>query len=139
MRAERFGAAEIGAGDSVADDDHDRPGQLRASLQTWQFLERAVQQTAVTTPGILDNGNRRIFGEAARHQPLGDGGGDRASHINGDGCARQREPRPIRQHIAGKGDPSSRVGLTLQQALGMPVSSWGVTSMETSKPISEVL
>lgn len=43
------------------------------------------------------------------------------------------------QHIAGKGDPSSRVGLTLQQALGMPVSSWGVTSMETSKPISEVL
>jgi hypothetical protein len=43
------------------------------------------------------------------------------------------------QHIAGKGDPSSRVGLTLQQALGMPVSSWGVASMETSKPIGEVL
>jgi len=43
------------------------------------------------------------------------------------------------QHIAGKGDPSSRVGLSIQQALGMPVGSWGVDAMQTSKPISEVL
>jgi hypothetical protein len=43
------------------------------------------------------------------------------------------------QHVAGKGDPSSRVGLTIQQALGMPVSSWGTASMETSKSIGEVL
>jgi hypothetical protein len=42
------------------------------------------------------------------------------------------------QHIVGKGDPSSRVGLTIQQALGMPVSSWGDGAMKTSKPISEV-
>jgi hypothetical protein len=42
-------------------------------------------------------------------------------------------------HVAGKGDPSSRVGLTIQQALGMPVSSWGDGAMQTSKPISEVL
>ena len=43
------------------------------------------------------------------------------------------------QHIAGKGDPSSRVGLTIQQALGMPVGSWGADAMQTSKPISEAL
>jgi hypothetical protein len=43
------------------------------------------------------------------------------------------------QHISGKGEPSSRVGLTIQQALGMPVSSWGDAAMQTSKPISEVL
>jgi hypothetical protein len=43
------------------------------------------------------------------------------------------------QHIAGKGDPCSRVGLTLQQALGMPVGTWGTEAMQTSKPISEVL
>jgi hypothetical protein len=42
------------------------------------------------------------------------------------------------QHIAGKGEPSSRVGLTIQQVLGMPVSSWGGDAMQTSKPISEV-
>lgn len=43
------------------------------------------------------------------------------------------------QHIAGNGDPVSRVGLTIQQALGMPVSSWGAGAMETSRPIMEVL
>lgn len=43
------------------------------------------------------------------------------------------------QHITGKGDPTSRVGLTVQQVLGMPVSSWGVGAMETSSAISEVI
>lgn len=43
------------------------------------------------------------------------------------------------QHIAGKGDPSSRVGLTIQQALGMPVSSWGAAAMQTSRPLTDVL
>lgn len=43
------------------------------------------------------------------------------------------------QHIAGKGDPSSRVGLTIQQALGMPVSSWGAGAMQTARPIGEAL
>ncbi len=71
MCAERFGAAEIGAGDSVADDDHDRTGQLRASLQARQFLERDVQQTSVTTPGFLEDVNRLVFGEPARNQTLG--------------------------------------------------------------------
>jgi hypothetical protein len=42
-------------------------------------------------------------------------------------------------HVAGKGDASSRVGLTIQQALGMPISSWGDGAMATSKTISEVL
>ncbi len=43
------------------------------------------------------------------------------------------------QHIAGKGDPSSRVGLTIQQALGMSVDSWGTAAMKTSRSIGEVL
>jgi hypothetical protein len=43
------------------------------------------------------------------------------------------------QHISGNGDPSSRVGLTIQQALGMPVTSWGDGAMRTSKPIAEAL
>jgi hypothetical protein len=42
-------------------------------------------------------------------------------------------------HISGKGDPSSRVGLTIQQVLGMPVSSWGDGAMKTSRPITEVI
>ncbi|MET0588199.1 MAG: DUF1552 domain-containing protein [Novosphingobium sp.] len=43
------------------------------------------------------------------------------------------------QHISGNGDPSSRVGLTIQQVLGMPVTSWGDGAMHTSKPIVEFM
>ena len=42
-------------------------------------------------------------------------------------------------HIAGEGAPVSRVGLTIQQAFGMSVDSWGTGSLETKKPISEIL
>lgn len=43
------------------------------------------------------------------------------------------------QHISGNGDPSSRVGLTIQQVIGMPITSWGEGAMQTSKPVSEVM
>lgn len=42
-------------------------------------------------------------------------------------------------HVAAQGEPISRVGLTLQQVLGVPVSSWGTDSMQTSKTISEIV
>jgi hypothetical protein len=43
------------------------------------------------------------------------------------------------QHIAGSGEASSRVGLTIQQVLGMPVTEWGEGSMRATKPITEVM
>ena len=39
----------------------------------------------------------------------------------------------------GKGDLSSRIGLTIQQVLGMPADSWGAAAMQTPRPISEVI
>ena len=42
-------------------------------------------------------------------------------------------------YYVGKGDPATRVGLTVQQALGLPVNEWGADSMATSKTITEVL
>lgn len=42
-------------------------------------------------------------------------------------------------HIKGETSPVTRVGLTLQQAMGVPVDKWGTNSMETKKSISEVL
>jgi hypothetical protein len=42
-------------------------------------------------------------------------------------------------YAAAKGDPVSRVGLTIQQALGVPVSSWGTGSNQTSETITEVM
>ena len=42
-------------------------------------------------------------------------------------------------HLAAQGDPVTRVGLTVQQAMGVPVSAWGTESNRTAKPFSEVL
>ncbi len=42
-------------------------------------------------------------------------------------------------HIVGNGDPISRIGLTVMQAMGIPVERWGTGSMETTKTITEVL
>lgn len=42
-------------------------------------------------------------------------------------------------HIAAPADPCSRVALTVQQTLGVPISSWGDRSNQTSKTISEIL
>jgi hypothetical protein len=42
-------------------------------------------------------------------------------------------------HIAGGGAPVSRVGLTLQKAMGLAVDGWGKGSMETKSAFSELL
>lgn len=42
-------------------------------------------------------------------------------------------------HVVGNGDPVSRVSLTAQQLIGMPVGEFGVGGMKTSKTISEVV
>jgi hypothetical protein len=42
-------------------------------------------------------------------------------------------------HITGEGTPVSRVGLTLQQLMGVPVDTWGTDSMETNKPVSALM
>jgi hypothetical protein len=42
-------------------------------------------------------------------------------------------------HIVAPGHTMARVGLTLQQALGVPVSSWGTEGNLTSRPFSEIL
>ena len=41
-------------------------------------------------------------------------------------------------HVSAIGDTVARVGLTLQQAFGVPVSTWGTESNQTSKTIAEI-
>ena len=43
------------------------------------------------------------------------------------------------QHIAGNGDPVTRVSLTAQQLAGVSVGEFGTGSMKTSKVVSEVM
>jgi hypothetical protein len=42
-------------------------------------------------------------------------------------------------HLAGEGSPVSRVGLTVQQAMGLSIDGWGKGSMATKKPFTEIL
>jgi hypothetical protein len=42
-------------------------------------------------------------------------------------------------HLAGNGDPISRIGLTVQQAMGLPVERWGQMSMETNRTVTELV
>ena len=43
------------------------------------------------------------------------------------------------QHIAGGGDAATRVGLTLQQLMKVPVERWGTGSMLATKPVRELV
>jgi hypothetical protein len=42
-------------------------------------------------------------------------------------------------HIAGGGNPVSRVGLTVQMAMGLAVDGWGKGSMQTKSAYTELL
>jgi hypothetical protein len=42
-------------------------------------------------------------------------------------------------HVSGIGDSTSRVGLTMQQAMGLNIGSWGTDQNETNRPITEIL
>lgn len=42
-------------------------------------------------------------------------------------------------HLAGKGDSIARIGLTVQQAMGVQVERWGHLSMETNRTITELV
>jgi len=43
------------------------------------------------------------------------------------------------QHIAAKGESITRLSLTAQQIVGVPVGEFGLGAMKTSRPISEVM
>ena len=42
-------------------------------------------------------------------------------------------------HLSAPGETVSRVGLTIQQAMGIPVSAWGTESNKTARAFTEVL
>jgi hypothetical protein len=42
-------------------------------------------------------------------------------------------------HLAGNADPITRIGLTVQQAMGLQVDRWGTLSMDTRRTITDLL
>jgi hypothetical protein len=74
--------------------------------------------------GFSDTGYAKIH--STDNIPMFFGGGAGGRHKMG-------------QHVVGNGDPVSRVSLTAQQLIGLPVGEFGVGGMKTSKTISEVV
>jgi len=42
-------------------------------------------------------------------------------------------------HVRGNGEPVTRIGLTVQQTMGLPVSEWGTGSLQVSRPVGAIL
>lgn len=42
-------------------------------------------------------------------------------------------------YVHGNGDPTTRVGLTAMQVMGVSIDSWGTRSLKTSKAISDII
>ena len=42
-------------------------------------------------------------------------------------------------HVKGATSATTRVGLTIQQAMGLNIESWGTRSMEATQPVSEIV
>lgn len=42
-------------------------------------------------------------------------------------------------HLNGAGEPISRLALTVQQAMGLQVDSWGMGAMKTNRPVTDIL
>ena len=42
-------------------------------------------------------------------------------------------------HVIGNGEPTTRIGLTAMQIMGLSMDSWGTRSLKTSKTISDIL
>jgi len=42
-------------------------------------------------------------------------------------------------HVKGSGEPVSRIGLTAQQVMGVPVDTWGAGAMRSNRAVDEIL
>lgn len=42
-------------------------------------------------------------------------------------------------HVVGGGDPITRIPLTAMQAMGVPIDTWGTKSLQTTKPIADIV
>ncbi len=42
-------------------------------------------------------------------------------------------------HVVGGGDPASRIGFTVMKIMGVPIDKWGTKSLQTSKPIADIM
>jgi len=98
-------------------------GQFLSAMDAIKEGDGTLLDNAIVL-GFSDTGYAKIH--STDNIPMFLGGGAGGRHKGG-------------VHVAGAGDPVSRVSLTAQQLAGMSVGSFGVGGMATAKPITEVI
>ena len=105
---------------------------VMASMEAWSTFVQKLQAVPEGDGTLLDNclilgHSESSFGQAhdVRGLPIMTAGRAGGKVRTG-------------QHIRGNGDPVTRVGLTIQQLVGEPVSTWGEGALMATAPISEL-
>ena len=115
--------------------------RLMASLLSFAL---ACDQTRVFSMIFSDriSGLRQPGSSAQHHQLTHDEALAKAHGITGIpmmiAATAQGALRPG-VHVAGATSSTTRVGLTVQQIMGLNTESWGTRSMEATQPVSEIL
>ncbi len=105
----------------------------QVSMQAWA---RFVEKLAATPEGdgsLLDNCVVMAHSEhsfAKSHLVVG-----LPVMVAGSGSGRLQPG----VHVRGNGEPISRIGLTMQQVMGVQIGEWGTGSHQTSQPVTEIL
>ena len=103
------------------------------AMGCWQHLLGALDDIAEGDGTLLDN--IAIFAHSGTEHPKQHGTQNIPMMVAGSAGGRFNTGL----HIRGGASPTARVALTLQQAYGVPVSSWGIDEIETSSPVLELV
>ena len=102
-------------------------------MNSWSYLLTQLDSIEEGDGTLLDH--MAVFAHSCTEFPKDHGTKNIPLLVAGSADGRLASGR----HIRGNGSPTSRAALTLQQAFGVPVSSWGDREIETSAPITELL
>lgn len=137
----RFDGEEIGYHQLTHDESVDQglgyqPMSQRFLVEAmgcWNHLLQTFSDIPEGDGTLLDN--VAVFAHSGTEFPKEHGTQNIPMMVAGSGAGRLNTGL----HIRGGSSPTSRVALTLQQAFGVPVGTWGVDENETSSPVTDLL
>jgi len=106
---------------------------LLEAMRAWRYLLSQLDSIPEGEGTLLDH--TAVFAHSGTEFPKDHGTKNIPMLIAGSAGGRLQTGL----HVRGAGSPTSRAALTLLQAYGMPVVTWGDRDIETSSPIGELL
>jgi len=106
---------------------------LVRAMECWRYLLGALDGIEEGDGTLLDN--VAVFAHSGTEFPKEHGTQNIPVMIAGSAGGRLNTGL----HVRGGASPTARIALTMQQAMGVPVSTWGVGENETRSPLTELL